>query len=69
MRRGYRIQYTTDSGPAYTWNEFGSPAIYTAPANGVFIYSVLATDFAGNHGSLGVVTTIPPITFDNIHQL
>ena len=32
----YRVQNTTSAGPLYIWGEFSPPAIYTAPANGVF---------------------------------
>ena len=35
----YRIQYTTSAGPAYVWQEFDPSAVYTAPANGVFIHT------------------------------
>ena len=37
--RRYRVQYTTDTGPAYTWQEFTPAAVYTAPANGVFTHT------------------------------
>ncbi len=32
----YRIQYTTDLNPPYTWSEFSPQATYTAPDTGVF---------------------------------
>jgi hypothetical protein len=34
----YRVQFSTDLGAPYTWNEFNPLAIYTAPANGVFTH-------------------------------
>jgi hypothetical protein len=33
--RTYGVQYTTDSSPPYTWQEFGSPVNLVAPASGV----------------------------------
>ena len=34
----YRVQYTLNPTPAYTWNDFNPVAIYTAPANGVITF-------------------------------
>ncbi len=35
----FRVQYTTDTSPPYTWNEFVPPAIHTATPNGVFTHT------------------------------
>ncbi len=35
----YRIQYTTNTGAPYTWNEFNPLAVYTAPSNGVVTHT------------------------------
>jgi hypothetical protein len=35
----YRIQYTTNAGPPYSWNEFRPLAVCIAPANGVVRYT------------------------------
>ena len=35
----YRVQYTAPPGPPYSWTEFVPPAIYSAPANGVFTHT------------------------------
>ena len=32
----YRVQFTTDLTPPYTWQDFSPPADYTAPDSGVF---------------------------------
>ncbi len=35
----YRVQYTISISPPYAWQEFSPPAVFTAPANGVFSYT------------------------------
>ena len=35
----YRIQYTTSTSLPYAWQEFSPPAVFIAPANGVFTYT------------------------------
>ena len=44
---GYRIQYSTDFSPPYTWNDFSPAADYTAPATGVFTHTDVAPGGAG----------------------
>lgn len=37
--RSYTVQYTSDAGPIYTWNDFDPVAAYIAANNGVFTYT------------------------------
>ena len=38
----YRVQFTTDLTPPYTWQDFSPPADYTAPNSGVFQHTDVA---------------------------
>ncbi|HYG24795.1 MAG TPA: Ig-like domain-containing protein [Verrucomicrobiae bacterium] len=35
----YRVQFTTNSGVPYVWNEFDPLAVYTASTNGLFLHT------------------------------
>ena len=35
----YRVQYSGDTAAPYTWREFAPPALFVAPANGVFTFA------------------------------
>ena len=35
----YRVQFTTLTTPPHAWQEFSPPAVFTAPANGVFSHT------------------------------
>jgi hypothetical protein len=44
---GYRVQYTTDLSPPYTWNDFSPAADHTAPDSGVFTHTDVAPGSPG----------------------